>query len=119
MAGHLEQGPVAILSRSPPIVYSAISFGDPVGFARFLGERLAGVAVTFLIFPWWAIDNAPAILAFPPSHQGLSDPTGTSSIPAFLLLRRDARPCFNELKYGFRDHAIAFLVVVSRQPKRE
>ena len=53
-------GPVALLSRDPPIFLTGMAFQSMLGIAPAFGRSYGPRAAAFLIYPCWTIENPPS-----------------------------------------------------------
>ena len=51
-------GPVAFLSRDPPVFMTGIAYDGFLGIAPAFGDRYGDVDAGFMIYPTWSIENA-------------------------------------------------------------
>jgi uncharacterized protein (TIGR01627 family) len=50
-------GPVAVLSRDPPVFKTGIAFDEYLGIAAAFGRRYGNIPAGFVIYPTWTIEN--------------------------------------------------------------
>lgn len=55
--GKVDFGPVRLLSRSPPVLLSGISYDAYLGIAPAFAARYGNVAAGFVIFPTWSLES--------------------------------------------------------------
>ncbi|HLH96248.1 MAG TPA: glycosyltransferase [Xanthobacteraceae bacterium] len=58
-----DSGPVALISRDPPIFLTAIAFDEWIGIAGAFGRRFGDCPAGFLIYPAWSIEDSGRVAA--------------------------------------------------------